>query len=87
MSRERELIKDMKILLECTYMGGLQRNADVLIGRAIEILAQPEREPLSVGCIQNGLSSEEVPDYKAMTFIKGIRFAEKQHNIGVENDE
>lgn len=42
MSKERELIKDMKILLECTYIGGLQRNADVLIGRAIELLAQPE---------------------------------------------
>ena len=44
MSKERELIKDMKILLECTDMGGLQRNADVLIGRAIELLAQPEQE-------------------------------------------
>jgi len=43
-----------------------------------------KREPLSVGCIQNGLSSEEVPDYKSMTFIKGIRFAEKQHGIGGE---
>ncbi len=42
MSKERELIKDMKILLECTDMGGLQRRADVLIGRAIELLAQPE---------------------------------------------
>lgn len=46
MSKERELIKDMKILLECTSMGGLQRNADVLIGRAIELLAQPEQEPV-----------------------------------------
>ena len=46
MSKERELIKDMKILLECTDMGSLQRNADVLIGRAIELLAQPEQEPL-----------------------------------------
>jgi hypothetical protein len=45
MSKERELIKDMKILIECTSMGGLQRNADVLIGRAIELLAQPEQEP------------------------------------------
>jgi hypothetical protein len=44
MSKERELIKDMKILLECTDMGSLQRNADVLIGRAIELLAQPEQE-------------------------------------------
>lgn len=44
MSKERELIKDMKILIECTSMGGLQRNADVLIGRAIELLAQPEQD-------------------------------------------
>jgi len=57
-----------------------------LIRRIKELLEQPEREPLSVGCIQNGLSSEEVPDYKAMTFIKGIKFAEKMHNIG-EIDE
>ena len=42
MSKEIELIRDMKILLECTDMGGLQRQADVLIGRAIELLAQPE---------------------------------------------
>ena len=45
MSKERELIKDMKILLECTAMGGLQRNSDVLIGRATELLAQPKQEP------------------------------------------
>lgn len=56
MSKERELIKDMKILLECTDMttsnlkwectdmGSLQRNADVLISRAIELLAQPVPE-------------------------------------------
>jgi hypothetical protein len=47
MSKERELIKDMKILLECTDMGGLQRNTDVLIGRAIELLAQPEPKQLT----------------------------------------
>jgi hypothetical protein len=46
-----------------------------------------KREPLSFGCIQNGLSSEEVPDYKSMTFIKGIRFAEKQHGIRGVDDE
>lgn len=42
MGKERALIKDMKVLLECTDMGSLQRNTDVLIGRAIELLAQPE---------------------------------------------
>lgn len=56
MSKERELIKDMKILLECTSMGGLQRNADVLIGRAIELLAKPEteQEPVAWMSLEKG---------------------------------
>jgi hypothetical protein len=57
MSKERELIRDMKILLECTYMGGLQRNADVLIGRAIELLTQPEQEPVA-WCIESKNSAD-----------------------------
>jgi hypothetical protein len=44
MREERELIKDMMVLLECMDSGGLQRQADKLIGRAIELLAQPETE-------------------------------------------
>ena len=63
MSRERELIKDMKILLECTDMGGLQRNADVLIGRAIELLAQPEQEGVyqKLLRIEDGIEVEILP--------------------------
>jgi hypothetical protein len=49
--------------------------------------APPKREPLSDDVIWDGLSLEEVPDYKAMTFIKGIRFAEKQHGIRGVDDE
>ena len=47
MSKELDLIKAMKILLECTDMDALQSQSDALIGRAIELLAQPEQEPLS----------------------------------------
>ena len=63
MSKERELIKDMKILLECTDMGGLQRNADVLIGRAIELLAQPEQEGVyqKLLRIEDGIEIEILP--------------------------
>ena len=63
MSKERELIKDMKILLECTDMGGLQRNADVLIGRAIELLAQPEQEGVyqKLLRIEDGIEVEILP--------------------------
>ena len=137
MSKERELIKDMKILLECTSMGGLQRNADVLIGRAIELLAKPEPdqepvawrdlitdidylitafedgadacdywgdiinlrhdlkkvtlvvvqpEPLSGMKILEGLDIEKVPSYKALTFQRGVRWAEQQHGIGVADE-
>jgi hypothetical protein len=165
MSKERELIKAMKILLECTYMDSRQRQADALIGRAIELLAQPEpiqepvgwqyrtkpnwkenwskwedcrkesyedyirvpllhdwlyetreiytspptcepvrkvvigdsfmindtkyvkaRDPLSDDVIWDGRCSQGVPDYKSMTFIKGIRFAENQHGIGVDDE-
>lgn len=63
MSEERELIKDMKILLECTDIGGLQRNADVLIGRAIELLAQPEQEGVyqKLLRIEDGIEVEILP--------------------------
>lgn len=59
MSKERELIKDMKILLECTDMGSLQRNADVLIGRAIELLAQPEQEQEPVAWMWDEMFCED----------------------------
>jgi hypothetical protein len=41
-SHERALIKDMMVLLESTDMSPLQRQSDNLIGRAKELLAQPE---------------------------------------------
>ena len=109
MSKERELIKDMKSLLGCIYM----HQADVLIGRAIEILAEPEQEPstddymynklkedydfllnqippkqepLSDEDIWQALVKEEVPDYKATMFIRGIKFAEKAHGIGADDE-
>lgn len=44
MSAERKLINAMKILLEFTDMDALQGQSDALIGRAIELLAQPERD-------------------------------------------
>ena len=39
---ERELLKRIKILLECMPMEPLQKQADKIIGKIIEILAQPE---------------------------------------------
>ena len=70
MSKERELLG--RVVNSNWQIGTIP----VVLHEEIEnLLAQPESfkpEPLSVGCIQNGLSSEEVPDYKAMTFIKQL---------------
>lgn len=44
--------------------------------------APPKREPLSDDVIWDGIPSQGVPDWKAMSFIKGIKFAEKMHRIG-----
>jgi len=72
----------MKILLECTSMGGLQRNADVLIGRAIELLAQPEKK-------LQPLSNERLEDltnyYSGYPTILG-RAIEMAHDIGVDDE-
>ena len=46
----------------------------------------PTREPLSAMKILEGLDIEKVPSYKALTFQKGVRWAEAQHNIGVSNE-
>ena len=47
MSKALDLIKDMKILLESTDMSPLQKQSDNLIGRAIELFAQPKQEPVA----------------------------------------
>jgi hypothetical protein len=47
--------------------------------------APPKREPLSAIQILEGIDIEEVPSYKALTFQKGVRWAEKQHGIGERN--
>lgn len=90
MNKERELIKDMKILLECTYSGGLQRNADVLIGRAIELLAQPEQEPRKplsddeIGILWETNFTSNVPYY---VFDEICIVIEKAHGITGVDDE
>ena len=45
MSKERALLRRVKVLLECSNMEPLQRQADLIIGEIRELLAQPEQEP------------------------------------------
>jgi hypothetical protein len=89
MSKERELIKDMKILLECTSMGGLQRNADVLIGRAIELLSKPETEQEPVAWIS--LSDIQwmniVNDQEILKLTGGRHNSEDAVNLAVKMTE
>jgi hypothetical protein len=65
MNPERKLINAMKVLLECTDMDALQGQSDALIGRAIELLAQPEQDlqgQIESGCrvIKDKLNEEPI---------------------------
>ena len=48
--------------------------------------APPKRELLGDDEIWQALASEQIPDYKAMAFIKGVKWAEQQHDIGVGDE-
>ena len=79
MSKALDLIKDMKILLESTDMSPLQRQSDVLIGRAIYLLAQPEqdlrkglREELSLRDHFAGLAMQGLMNVYAQDYSKSV---------------
>jgi hypothetical protein len=43
MSKERELLRRIKVLLECSNMEPLQRQTDLIVGEIKELLTQPEQ--------------------------------------------
>lgn len=43
MSKERALLRRVKVLLECSNVEPLQRQSDLIIGEIKELLAQPEQ--------------------------------------------
>lgn len=43
MSKERALLRRVKVLLECSNMEPLQRQTDLIVGEIIELLSQPEQ--------------------------------------------
>ena len=47
MSKERALLRRVKVLLECSNMEPLQRQSDLIIGEIKELLDQPEQEPVA----------------------------------------
>ena len=49
MSKERELLRRVKVLLECSNMEPLQRQTDLIVGEIKELLAQPEQEVYAKG--------------------------------------
>ena len=54
-----------------------------IIKEAEQLLTQPEQEPLSEEqMFHRWLYLEEVSPY--LNFTAGVRYAEEQHNIGVE---
>ena len=49
MSKERELLRRVKVLLEFSNMEPLQRQTDLIVGEIIELLSQPEQEVYAKG--------------------------------------
>ena len=62
-----------------------QRGYGAALSNAIYV-KEPTREPLSDDVICDGLPQTRVHDYEIRTFIKGVKFAEKMHEIGVDDD-
>ena len=80
MSKERELLK--KLVRWCWQTGTVPT---VLQGEIEELFAQPEqptREPLSDGVVRKFADAEYMVCNNA--FTQGVRWAEQQHKIGVE---
>ena len=80
MSKDRALLKRVKILLECMPMEPLQRQADTIIEEIREILAESESEPDSAYREASSLAlslhkkfyTEESPNFELCDSTAGI---------------
>ena len=83
MSKERELLRRAKCLLECSNMEPLQGQADIIIGEIEELIAQPEQESLTDEELEVRYSQHTWAMEK-QEYMWGFRDAEKAYGIGVE---
>lgn len=80
MSKERELLRRCLIA---------DKNGTMSIGLIKdikELLAQPEQEPLTDASIDKAYF-ESCGNYYDLVFKDGVRWAEAQHNIGVDDED
>jgi hypothetical protein len=85
MNKERELLRRVKVLLECSNMEPLQDQADIIIKEIQQLIAEPKREPLS---------EDEIAELWWNTYVVGkadsvrnfAREIEKAHGIGGGNE-
>jgi len=62
MSKERALLRRVKVLLECSNMEPLQRQTDLIVGEIKELLAQPEEGVYQkILRIEDGIEVEILP--------------------------
>ena len=101
MSKERELLRRVKVLLERSNMESLQRQTDLIIGEIKELLAQPEPfKPDWANYRQGVADSKREPLSDAQIaelwgdkhsgkthMVKNFaRAIEKAHSIGVDDE-
>jgi len=60
MSKERELLRRAKCLLECSNMEPLQRQSDNIVGEIKELLEQPEQAEIAHGNVFSDLGFDPV---------------------------
>jgi hypothetical protein len=82
MSKERELLEETLIVLGSVHMDECD-----LYFAIEELLAQsePEQEPLSNKEISQGFMLTDL-EYNYDVFKDGVRWAEEQHKIGVDDE-
>lgn len=79
MSKERELLIRAKSTLDIEY-------SEDLINDINELLAQPEQDPLSDDEIQDALIRCRQSTTWDYGFETGVKYAEKAHGIGVDDE-
>jgi hypothetical protein len=96
MSAERDLLRRVKVLLECSNMEPLQRQTDLIVGEIKDLLAQSEQEPFKPDWVnyRQGVEDakrEPLSEQAVGELLRGgysthlhdvVRKVEKAHGIG-----
>jgi hypothetical protein len=83
MNKERELLRRVKVLLECSNMEPLQDQADIIIKEIKELIAEPKQEPINFDLERMKLAVESpVSDVTVEGLIDKVK-SNREHIVDV----